>query len=82
MEKKGIDFTDSNENPRKSNVLSPWEQHASVINLPRFDYRTPSLLLESSHSGFLITCPISKIICFTHSLMIYLLEFDDLSTPS
>ncbi|CAA6673426.1 unnamed protein product [Spirodela intermedia] len=46
------------EHDGQGNGLPPWEQHASVISLPRFDYRTPSLLLECSHSGFLITCPI------------------------
>ncbi|KAJ4973813.1 hypothetical protein NE237_006987 [Protea cynaroides] len=40
--------------------LTPWEQHSAVINLPRFDYNAPSLLLEHFHSGFLITCPIKR----------------------
>nr|DAD32526.1 TPA_asm: hypothetical protein HUJ06_011377 [Nelumbo nucifera] len=40
--------------------LTPWEQHAAVINIPRFDYNAPSSLLEYSHSGFLITCPIKR----------------------
>ncbi|CAN6246613.1 unnamed protein product [Urochloa humidicola] len=39
--------------------LKPWEQHAAVINLPRYDYRASGSLLLHSHSGFLITCPIS-----------------------
>lgn len=39
--------------------LQPWEQHAAVINLPRYDYRASGSLLLRSHSGFLITCPIS-----------------------
>ncbi|XP_023158186.1 uncharacterized protein [Zea mays] len=38
--------------------LKPWEQHAAVINLPRYDYRASGSLLLRSHSGFLITCPI------------------------
>ncbi|MQM21695.1 hypothetical protein Taro_054738 [Colocasia esculenta] len=44
----------------EGHVLPPWEQHSSVINLPRFDYRTPALLLDRSCSGFLITCPIKR----------------------
>lgn len=39
--------------------MAPWEQHAAVINLPRYDYKAPSSFLQRSHSGFLITCPIS-----------------------
>ncbi|XP_072984292.1 uncharacterized protein [Typha latifolia] len=41
-------------------LLPPWEQHAAVINLPRYDYGAPSSLLERSRSGFLITCPIKR----------------------
>lgn len=41
--------------------MAPWEQHASVINLPRYDYKAPSSFLLRSHSGFLITCPISYL---------------------
>ncbi|XP_027152942.1 uncharacterized protein LOC113753062 isoform X3 [Coffea eugenioides] len=40
--------------------LKPWEQHSAVITIPRFDYNAPSSLPSHSHSGFLITCPISK----------------------
>ncbi|KAL5211970.1 hypothetical protein ABZP36_022817 [Zizania latifolia] len=40
--------------------LQPWEQHAAVINLPRYDYRASGSLLLRSHSGFLITCPIKR----------------------
>ena len=40
--------------------LKPWEQHSVVITIPRFDYNASSSLLSHSHSGFLITCPISK----------------------
>jgi hypothetical protein len=42
-----------------SQELQPWEQHAAVIYLPRYDYRASGSLLLRSHSGFLITCPIS-----------------------
>ncbi|KAH7692102.1 THUMP domain-containing proteins protein [Dioscorea alata] len=40
--------------------LTPWEQHSKVILIPRFDYKASSSLLERSHSGFLITCPIKR----------------------
>uniref|UniRef100_A0A0A9BBE9 Uncharacterized protein n=1 Tax=Arundo donax TaxID=35708 RepID=A0A0A9BBE9_ARUDO len=40
--------------------LQPWEQHAAVINLPRYDYRASGSLLLRSCSGFLITCPIKR----------------------
>ncbi|WVY95958.1 hypothetical protein V8G54_028109 [Vigna mungo] len=52
-------------------TMSPWEQHAAVINLPRFDYNAPSSLLRNSHSGFLITCTLSSVTSslssFSHS---------------
>jgi len=44
--------------------LKPWEQHAAVISIPRFDYNAPSSLLHYSHPGFLITCPFSKFLSF------------------
>ncbi|KAF9624104.1 hypothetical protein IFM89_007802 [Coptis chinensis] len=44
----------------KEKVMTPWEQHSAVISIPRFDYNAPSSLLQHSHSGFLITCPISQ----------------------
>ncbi|KAL5554156.1 hypothetical protein UlMin_041557 [Ulmus minor] len=40
--------------------MKPWEQHAGVISMPRFDYNAPSSLLQQSHSGFLITCTIKR----------------------
>ncbi|KAL3502172.1 hypothetical protein ACH5RR_036621 [Cinchona calisaya] len=40
--------------------MKPWEQHSAVISIPRFDYSAPSSLLNHSHSGFLITCPIKR----------------------
>ncbi|XP_057992091.1 uncharacterized protein LOC110668905 isoform X2 [Hevea brasiliensis] len=40
--------------------MKPWEQHAAVISLPRFDYKAPSALLQRSHSGFLVTCSIKR----------------------
>ncbi|XP_028760793.1 uncharacterized protein LOC114719452 isoform X2 [Neltuma alba] len=40
--------------------MAPWEQHSAVISLPRFDYTAPSLILQHSHCGFLITCTIKR----------------------
>ncbi|WCJ33717.1 hypothetical protein M5689_015062 [Euphorbia peplus] len=40
--------------------MKPWEQHAAVISIPRFDYNAPSALSNHSHSGFLITCSIKR----------------------
>ncbi|KMZ72124.1 hypothetical protein ZOSMA_16G00910 [Zostera marina] len=40
--------------------LAPWEQHSSVIPIPRFDYKAPNSILEQPHSGFLITCDINR----------------------
>ncbi|XP_022776526.1 uncharacterized protein LOC111318125 [Durio zibethinus] len=40
--------------------MTPWEQHASVISIPRFDYKAASSLLQRSHSAFLITCTIKR----------------------
>eukprot|EP00252_Welwitschia_mirabilis_P017510 TRINITY_DN38798_c0_g1_i1.p1 TRINITY_DN38798_c0_g1~~TRINITY_DN38798_c0_g1_i1.p1 ORF type:complete len:377 (+),score=82.62 TRINITY_DN38798_c0_g1_i1:134-1264(+) len=37
-----------------------WEQHGSIISIPRFDYKASSSLSHSSHSGFLITCPMKR----------------------
>lgn len=44
----------------KEKTMTPWEQHSAVISIPRYDYNAPSALLEHSHSGFLITCPIKR----------------------
>ncbi|KAJ0963880.1 hypothetical protein J5N97_029002 [Dioscorea zingiberensis] len=44
----------------KAEGLKPWEQHSKVILIPRFDYKASSSLLERSHSGFLVTCPIKR----------------------
>ncbi|CAI0422141.1 unnamed protein product [Linum tenue] len=41
-------------------TMKPWEQHAGVISLPRYDYKAPSSLLHHSHSGFFITCSIKR----------------------
>jgi len=52
-------------------TMSPWEQHAAVINLPRFDYNAPSSLLRNSHSGFLITCTLSSVTFPLSSFLIH-----------
>lgn len=48
------------ENEGVKEEMKPWEQHSAIISIPRFDYNAPSFLLQHSHSGFLITCPISQ----------------------
>lgn len=53
--------------------MTPWEQHSAVISIPRFDYNAPSSLLQHSHSGFLITCPISL------SRSLFLIYFNSLT---
>lgn len=46
---------------KEEQEMKPWEQHSAVISIPRFDYNAPSSLLQHSHSGFLITCPLSQL---------------------
>ncbi|KFK43226.1 hypothetical protein AALP_AA1G096700 [Arabis alpina] len=48
------------EKRERGETLAPWEQHAGIINMPRFDYKAPSSLLHHSHSGFLVTCNIKR----------------------
>ncbi|KAL0697499.1 hypothetical protein Bca4012_053621 [Brassica carinata] len=48
------------EREEEAETLAPWEQHASIISIPRFDYTAPSSLLHHSHSGFLVTCGIKR----------------------
>ncbi|XP_021909715.1 uncharacterized protein LOC110823607 isoform X2 [Carica papaya] len=63
-ESKNESMTPSNkeeeEVEEETKTMTPWEQHASVISIPRFDYNAPSYLLQRSHSGFLITCTIKR----------------------
>ncbi|RWV90039.1 hypothetical protein GW17_00047784 [Ensete ventricosum] len=54
------DATGSGHGGEAEEGMTPWEQHAAVINLPRYDYSAPSSLLHEPRSGFLITCPISE----------------------
>ncbi|XP_021727939.1 uncharacterized protein LOC110695054 [Chenopodium quinoa] len=51
---------EAHENGGVNEEMKPWEQHSAVICIPRFDYNAPSSLLQNSHSGFLITCPIKR----------------------
>ncbi|PKU66676.1 uncharacterized protein LOC110111870 isoform X1 [Dendrobium catenatum] len=55
----GLGKEDSDQD-KKDEDFKPWEQHSAVISIPRYDYKAPSSLLERSHSGFLITCPIKR----------------------
>ncbi|CAN7134526.1 unnamed protein product [Brassica rapa subsp. narinosa] len=48
------------EREEEAETMAPWEQHASIISIPRFDYTAPSSLLHHSHSGFLVTCSIKR----------------------
>ncbi|XP_021293144.1 uncharacterized protein LOC110423284 [Herrania umbratica] len=48
------------EEEESKTTMTPWEQHASIISIPRFDYKAPSSLLQRSHSAFLITCTIKR----------------------
>ncbi|XVF43493.1 hypothetical protein PTKIN_Ptkin02bG0044400 [Pterospermum kingtungense] len=57
--KEGKMESKSEEEESKSS-MTPWEQHAGVISIPRFDYKAPSSLLQRSHSAFLITCTIKR----------------------
>ncbi|KAJ3680404.1 hypothetical protein LUZ60_016682 [Juncus effusus] len=50
----------SDENEEDVSAMAPWEQHAAVINLPRYDYKAPPSFLQRSRSGFLVTCPIKR----------------------
>ncbi|XP_074561298.1 uncharacterized protein LOC141817557 [Curcuma longa] len=60
---------------QKAETMAPWEQHAGVISLPRYDYAAPSSLLDRSRSGFLITCPIKREKSATKEAMSLLGEF-------
>ncbi|XP_042454180.1 uncharacterized protein LOC122038475 [Zingiber officinale] len=60
---------------QKEERMAPWEQHAAVISLPRYDYAAPSSLLHRSRSGFLITCPIKREKSATKEAMSLLGEF-------
>lgn len=62
--------------------LKPWEQHATVIHMPRFDYHAPSAILQRSHSGFLITCTIKREKSATKEAMDILQKCFDLSTSA
>ncbi|XP_010541840.1 PREDICTED: uncharacterized protein LOC104815221 [Tarenaya hassleriana] len=58
MESEAV--SEGQERGNEPQTMAPWEQHASVISIPRFDYTAPSSLLHRSHSGFLVTCTIKR----------------------
>ncbi|KAF8021060.1 hypothetical protein BT93_G1472 [Corymbia citriodora subsp. variegata] len=66
----------------KKTTMTPWEQHAAVISIPRFDYNAPSSLLRRSHSGFLITCTIKREKSATKEAMCLLEKYCGKSGPS
>ncbi|KAK9027936.1 hypothetical protein V6N11_067757 [Hibiscus sabdariffa] len=51
---------ESKKEEESESTMTPWEQHAKVISIPRFDYKAPSSLFQRSHSAFLITCTIKR----------------------
>ncbi|KAJ8774741.1 hypothetical protein K2173_017187 [Erythroxylum novogranatense] len=59
----------------EAKTMKPWEQHASVISIPRFDYNAPSALFHHSHSGFLITCSIKREKSATKEAMLILEKY-------
>ncbi|WOL09772.1 hypothetical protein Cni_G18525 [Canna indica] len=67
---------------REKADMAPWEQHAAVISLPRYDYSAPSSLLQQSRSGFLITCPIKREKSATKEAISLLGEFTSCSCSS
>lgn len=58
-ERRELNLVSKKDEGESESSMTPWEQHAKVISIPRFDYKAPSSLLQRSHSGFLITCTIS-----------------------
>ncbi|GAB2230066.1 hypothetical protein Droror1_Dr00014322 [Drosera rotundifolia] len=62
--------------------MTPWEQHAGVLSIPRFDYTAPSTLLHRSASGFLITCPIRREKSATKEVMSILEKYTSSCTSS
>ncbi|KAK8627640.1 hypothetical protein V6N13_135247 [Hibiscus sabdariffa] len=58
-ERKELSMESKKEEESES-TMTPWEQHAKVISIPRFDYKAPSSLFQRSHSAFLITCTIKR----------------------
>ncbi|PIA64023.1 hypothetical protein AQUCO_00201369v1 [Aquilegia coerulea] len=75
---------DENEEKVKTKMtMTPWEQHSAVISIPRFNYNAPSSLIEHSHSGFLITCPIKREKSATKEAISILSKYvGSLDTPS
>lgn len=59
-ERRELNLVSKKDEEESESSMTPWEQHAKVISIPRFDYEAPSSLLQRSHSGFLITCTIKR----------------------
>ncbi|KAB2090476.1 hypothetical protein ERO13_A03G114200v2 [Gossypium hirsutum] len=59
-ERRELNLVSKKDEEESESSMTPWEQHAKVISIPRFDYKAPSSLLQRSHSGFLITCTIKR----------------------
>ncbi|CAH9144032.1 unnamed protein product [Cuscuta epithymum] len=59
-EEKSGNATTGLENDDGELGMKPWEQHSTVISIPRFDYNASSSILRHSHCGFLITCPLKR----------------------
>ena len=56
-----IELKKEKKNKKESkSSMTPWEQHASVISIPRFNYNPPSSLFQCFRSTFLITCTIKR----------------------
>ncbi|KAL4363276.1 hypothetical protein GQ457_04G010050 [Hibiscus cannabinus] len=59
-ERKKLNMESNKAEEERESPMTPWEQHAKVISIPRFDYKAPSSLLQRSHSAFLVTCTIKR----------------------
>ncbi|CAH9088228.1 unnamed protein product [Cuscuta europaea] len=59
-DEKSGNATAGSENDDGELGMKPWEQHSTVISIPRFDYNAPYSILRHSHCGFLITCPLKR----------------------
>ncbi|GMI75236.1 hypothetical protein like AT1G09290 [Hibiscus trionum] len=59
-ERKELNMEPKKAEEEREIPMTPWEQHAKVISIPRFDYKAPSSLLQRSQSAFLITCTIKR----------------------
>ncbi|XP_052484344.1 uncharacterized protein LOC105794347 isoform X2 [Gossypium raimondii] len=49
-ERRELNLVSKKDEEESESSMTPWEQHAKVISIPRFDYKAPSSLLQRSHS--------------------------------